>query len=150
MHSHWKNEPMLYVLVAVFHRILCYTHEKYVLCWGSRGGRRRIPVRKSARRYTFNYSSFRTGVGERIRVLSSVQSTNCASLPRMTPTCLVLNVRLLVKKFAREQLQRELMSNSIDHCCLSEALAKKWYWQLTCYARRIFNASKGPSNQEGL
>ena len=43
----------------------------------------------------------------------------------MTPTCLVLNVRSLVKKFAREQLQRELMSNSIDHCCLSEALAKK-------------------------
>ena len=69
---------------------------------------------------TFNYSSFRTGSGERIRVLSSVQSTNCASLPRMTPTCLVLNVRSLVKKFAREEL-RELMSNSIDHCCLSEA-----------------------------
>ena len=41
----------------------------------------------------------------------------------MTSTCLVLNVRKLVKKFAREQLQRELMSDSIDHCCLSEALA---------------------------
>lgn len=27
------------------------------------------------------------------------------------------------EKFAREQLQRELMSDSIDHCCLSEASA---------------------------
>lgn len=32
----------------------------------------------------------------------------------MTSTCLVLNVRKLVKKFAREQLQRELMSDSIE------------------------------------
>ena len=47
----------------------------------------------------------------------------------MTSTCLVLNVRKLVKKFAREQLQCELMSNSIDHCCLSEALAIGiWHW----------------------
>ena len=87
---------------------------------GSRGGKRRIPVRISARRDTFNYSSFRTRADERKRVLSSVQSTNCASLPRITPTCLVLNIRSLVKNFAREELQSELISNSIDLCCLSE------------------------------
>ena len=87
---------------------------------GSRGGRRRIPVRISARRDTFIYSSFRTRADERKRVLSSVQSTNCASLPRITPTCLVLNIRSLVKNFAREELQSELISNSIDLCCLSE------------------------------
>ena len=87
---------------------------------GSRGGKRRIPVRISARRDTFNYSSFRTRADERKRVLSSVQSTNCASLPKITPTCLVLNIRSLVKNFAREELQSELISNSIDLCCLSE------------------------------
>ena len=87
---------------------------------GSRGGKRRIPVRISARRDTFNYPSFRTRADERKRVLSSVQSTNCASLPRITPTCLVLNIRSLVKNFAREELQSELISNSIDLCCLSE------------------------------
>ena len=87
---------------------------------GSRGGKRRIPVRISTRRDTFNYSSHRTRTDERKRVLSSVQLTSCASLPRITPTCLVLNIRSLVKNFAREELQSELMSNSIDLCCLSE------------------------------
>ena len=77
---------------------------------GSRGGKRRIPVRISTRRDTFNYSSHRTRTDERKRVLSSVQLTSCASLPRITPTCLVLNIRSLVKNFAREELQSELMS----------------------------------------
>jgi len=39
---------------------------------GSRGGGRRTPVRISARRDTFNYSSSRTRAEERKRVLSSV------------------------------------------------------------------------------
>ena len=30
------------------------------------------------------------------------------------------NIRSLVKNFAREELQSELMINSIDLCCLSE------------------------------
>ena len=70
-----------------------------------------------------NTSSFRTRADEQKRVLSSVQSTKCASVPRITPTCLVLikkNIRSLVKNFAREELQSELMINSIDLCCLSE------------------------------
>ena len=87
---------------------------------GSRGGRRRIPVRISTCRDTFHYSSFRTRADKRKRVHSSVQLTNCASLPRITPACLVLNIRSLVKNFAREELQIELINNSIDLCCLSE------------------------------
>ena len=87
---------------------------------GSRGGRRRIPVCISARRDAFNYLFFRTHADERKQVLY-VQSTNCASLPRITPTCMVLNICSLVKNFAREELQRELISNSIDICFLPKA-----------------------------
>ena len=87
---------------------------------GSCGGKRRIPVCISARRDTFNYLFFRTHADERKQVLY-VQSTNCASLPRITPTCMVLNICSLVKNFAREELQRELISNSIDICFLPKA-----------------------------
>ena len=44
-----------------------------------------------------NTSSFRTRADEQKRVLSSVQSTKCASVRRITPTCLVL----IKKIFAR-------------------------------------------------
>lgn len=87
---------------------------------GSCGGRHHIPVCISAWRDTFNYSSSRTCADERKRVPFSVQLTNCASLPRITPMCLVLNICSLVKNFAWEELQSELMCNSIVLCCLSE------------------------------
>ena len=89
---------------------------------GSRGGKRqisgrqRIPVRVSAWRGTL----FSSHDDLREQVLSFVPSTRCASLPRVTPMCLVLNIRSLLKSFAREEIQNELMSNSIDLCWLSE------------------------------